>query len=67
MGSFSIQALLKLEDAKIIEAVGIPVEEARGINRLTVCVSTQVFISTFRCTLFFSVVCFEGPFFNCFL
>ncbi|KAI5084055.1 hypothetical protein GOP47_0001064 [Adiantum capillus-veneris] len=38
----TLKALLKLEDARIIEAVGIPVEEARGINRLTVCVSSQV-------------------------
>lgn len=38
----TLKALLKLEDARIVEAVGIPVEEARGINRLTVCVSSQV-------------------------
>ncbi|KAH7431283.1 hypothetical protein KP509_08G040900 [Ceratopteris richardii] len=38
----TLKALLKLEDSRIIETVGIPVEEARGINRLTVCVSSQV-------------------------
>ncbi|MCO5561193.1 hypothetical protein L7F22_014814 [Adiantum nelumboides] len=38
----TLKALLKLEDSRIVEAVGIPVEEARGINRLTVCVSSQV-------------------------
>eukprot|EP00250_Pteridium_aquilinum_P020066 c24687_g1_i1 orf=35-1303(+) len=38
----TLKALLKLEDSRIVETVGIPVEEARGINRLTVCVSSQV-------------------------
>lgn len=38
----TLKALLKLEDSRLVETVGIPVEEARGINRLTVCVSSQV-------------------------
>jgi adenine C2-methylase RlmN of 23S rRNA A2503 and tRNA A37 len=37
-----LQALLKLEDARLVEAVGIPVVDEGGINRLTVCVSSQV-------------------------
>lgn len=34
--------LLRLEDNRIVETVGIPVEEKQGTNRLTACVSSQV-------------------------
>lgn len=38
----SLQLLLKLEDNLLIETVGIPVQEEKGITRLTACVSSQV-------------------------
>ncbi|KAF6137780.1 hypothetical protein GIB67_040488 [Kingdonia uniflora] len=38
----TVKILLKLEDNKVIEAVGIPVEDDKGTNRLTACVSSQV-------------------------
>ncbi|KAK2965493.1 hypothetical protein RJ640_001610 [Escallonia rubra] len=36
------QLLLKLEDNRLIETVGIPVEDDKGSVRLTACVSSQV-------------------------
>lgn len=38
----TIKMLLKLEDNRLIETVGIPVEDDKGTNRLTACVSSQV-------------------------
>lgn len=38
-----MQLLLKLEDNRLIETVGIPVEDEKGSVRLTACVSSQVF------------------------
>lgn len=38
-----MQLLLKLEDNRLIETVGIPVEDDKGSVRLTACVSSQVF------------------------
>lgn len=40
--ALSLQLLLKLEDNLLIETVGIPVQEEKGITRLTACVSSQV-------------------------
>lgn len=36
------KVLLRLDDERLVEAVGIPVEEARGLERLTACISSQV-------------------------
>ncbi|CAL5189993.1 unnamed protein product [Lathyrus oleraceus] len=38
----TIKLLLKLEDNRLIETVGIPVEDDKGSVRLTACVSSQV-------------------------
>ncbi|KAF9610555.1 hypothetical protein IFM89_023220 [Coptis chinensis] len=38
----TIKALIKLEDNRLIETVGIPVEDNKGSSRLTACVSSQV-------------------------
>ncbi|KAJ7960126.1 Ribosomal RNA large subunit methyltransferase [Quillaja saponaria] len=38
----TIKLLLKLEDSRLIETVGIPVEDKKGSVRLTACVSSQV-------------------------
>lgn len=38
-----LQLLIKLEDNRLIETVGIPVEDEKGPTRLTACVSSQVF------------------------
>ena len=38
-----LQLLLKLEDNRLIETVGIPVMVDKGLTRLTACVSSQVF------------------------
>lgn len=38
----TLKVLLKLPDNRLVETVGIPVEESRRMNRLTVCVSSQV-------------------------
>ncbi|KAJ7244208.1 hypothetical protein O6H91_Y432200 [Diphasiastrum complanatum] len=38
----TIKVLLKLDDNRLVETVGIPVEEEKGLNRLTACVSSQV-------------------------
>eukprot|EP00249_Psilotum_nudum_P011392 c23145_g1_i2 orf=3-1157(-) len=38
----TVKVLLKLQDKKLVEAVGIPVVDSRGSNRLTACVSSQV-------------------------
>ncbi|KAF9610106.1 hypothetical protein IFM89_019971 [Coptis chinensis] len=38
----TIKALIKLEDNRLIETVGIPVEDSKGSSRLTACVSSQV-------------------------
>ena len=40
--SLIIQLLIKLEDNRLIETVGIPVEDEKGPMRLTACVSSQV-------------------------
>lgn len=37
-----LQLLLKLEDNRLIETVGIPVEDDGSSVRLTACVSSQV-------------------------
>jgi hypothetical protein len=42
--NFILQLLLKLEDNRLIETVGIPVEDDKGSARLTACVSSQVFV-----------------------
>jgi len=34
--------LLKLEDNRLVETVGIPVKDEKGSVRLTACVSSQV-------------------------
>ncbi|KAA3453355.1 putative dual-specificity RNA methyltransferase RlmN isoform X1 [Gossypium australe] len=38
----TVKLLLKLEDNRLIETVGIPVEDEKGSMRLTACVSSQV-------------------------
>ncbi|KAH0461144.1 hypothetical protein IEQ34_008719 [Dendrobium chrysotoxum] len=38
----TVKILIRLEDNRLIEAVGIPVEDAKGSFRLTACVSSQV-------------------------
>ncbi|KAF7816440.1 Ribosomal RNA large subunit methyltransferase N [Senna tora] len=38
----TIKLLLKLDDSRLIETVGIPVEDDKGSVRLTACVSSQV-------------------------
>lgn len=38
-----LQLLLKLEDNRLVETVGIPVMVDKGLTRLTACVSSQVF------------------------
>ncbi|KAI3439595.1 Radical_SAM domain-containing protein [Psidium guajava] len=38
----TIKLLIKLEDNRLIETVGIPVEDEKGSVRLTACVSSQV-------------------------
>ncbi|RDX96060.1 rlmN, partial [Mucuna pruriens] len=38
----TIKLLLKLEDNRLIETVGIPVMDDKGLSRLTACVSSQV-------------------------
>lgn len=40
-----MQLLIQLEDNRLIETVGIPVEDERGSMRLTACVSSQVVLS----------------------
>jgi adenine C2-methylase RlmN of 23S rRNA A2503 and tRNA A37 len=42
--NFILQLLLKLEDNRLVETVGIPVEDDKGSARLTACVSSQVFV-----------------------
>lgn len=37
-----LQLLLKLEDNRLVETVGIPVKDEKGSVRLTACVSSQV-------------------------
>lgn len=43
-GQLILQLLLKLDDNRLIETVGIPVEDDKGSVRLTACVSSQVFL-----------------------
>jgi hypothetical protein len=38
----TVQLLIKLEDNRLIETVGIPVKDDKGSVRLTACVSSQV-------------------------
>ncbi|WCJ19625.1 Radical SAM superfamily protein [Euphorbia peplus] len=38
----TVKLLIKLEDNRLIEAVGIPVKDEKGSMRLTACVSSQV-------------------------
>ncbi|XP_065869874.1 uncharacterized protein [Euphorbia lathyris] len=38
----TVKLLIKLEDDRLIEAVGIPVKDEKGSMRLTACVSSQV-------------------------
>ncbi|XP_027940190.1 uncharacterized protein LOC114194265 [Vigna unguiculata] len=38
----TVKLLLKLEDNRLIETVGIPVMDGTGLSRLTACVSSQV-------------------------
>ncbi|KAG6671150.1 hypothetical protein I3843_01G279200 [Carya illinoinensis] len=38
----TVKLLIKLEDNRLIETVGIPVEDDKGLMRLTACVSSQV-------------------------
>ncbi|XVF23899.1 hypothetical protein REPUB_Repub13aG0079400 [Reevesia pubescens] len=38
----TVKLLIKLEDNRLIETVGIPVEDEKGSMRLTACVSSQV-------------------------
>lgn len=37
-----LQLLLRLEDDRLVETVGIPVKDREGASRLTACVSSQV-------------------------
>lgn len=39
---FLFQLLVKLEDNRLVETVGIPVKDEKGSIRLTACVSSQV-------------------------
>jgi 23S rRNA (adenine2503-C2)-methyltransferase len=50
----ALQILLKLEDNRLVETVGIPVDD-RGTPRLTACVSSQV-RGAFICYCWFSVL-----------
>ncbi|KAF3775309.1 putative dual-specificity RNA methyltransferase [Nymphaea thermarum] len=38
----TVKVLLKLEDSRLVETVGIPAEDEKGSIRLTACVSSQV-------------------------
>ncbi|KAM1126066.1 uncharacterized protein LOC126630755 [Malus sylvestris] len=38
----TVKLLIKLEDNRLIETVGIPVKDEKGVMRLTACVSSQV-------------------------
>lgn len=38
----TVKLLIKLEDNRLVETVGIPVEDSKGSIRLTACVSSQV-------------------------
>ncbi|KAK6136076.1 hypothetical protein DH2020_030181 [Rehmannia glutinosa] len=38
----TVKLLIKLEDNRLVETVGIPVEDDQGSHRLTACVSSQV-------------------------
>ncbi|KAM5556420.1 hypothetical protein ABKV19_024018 [Rosa sericea] len=38
----TVKLLIKLEDNRLIETVGIPVQDEKGLMRLTACVSSQV-------------------------
>ncbi|XP_058099251.1 uncharacterized protein LOC131243734 [Magnolia sinica] len=38
----TVKILIKLEDNRLVEAVGIPVEDNKGSYRLTACISSQV-------------------------
>ncbi|KAL6126635.1 hypothetical protein ACLB2K_074681 [Fragaria x ananassa] len=38
----TVKLLIKLEDNRLIETVGIPVQDEKGLTRLTACVSSQV-------------------------
>ncbi|XP_050386260.1 uncharacterized protein LOC126802651 [Argentina anserina] len=38
----TVKLLIKLEDNRLIETVGIPVQDEKGLSRLTACVSSQV-------------------------
>ncbi|CAN6442646.1 unnamed protein product [Victoria cruziana] len=38
----TVKVLLKLEDSRLVETVGIPAEDEKGSLRLTACVSSQV-------------------------
>ncbi|XP_050211748.1 uncharacterized protein LOC126661910 [Mercurialis annua] len=38
----TVKLLIKLEDNRLIEAVGIPVQDEKGLMRLTACISSQV-------------------------
>lgn len=44
LGQLILQLLLKLDDNRLIETVGIPVEDKKGSARLTACISSQVFL-----------------------
>jgi hypothetical protein len=56
--NFILQLLLKLEDNRLIETVGIPVEDDKGSARLTACVSSQVFVLLMNHFFFsFAVIC----------
>ena len=39
---FVVQLLLRLEDDRLVETVGIPLKDREGASRLTACVSSQV-------------------------
>nr|CAD1828690.1 unnamed protein product [Ananas comosus var. bracteatus] len=46
----TVKILLKLEDNRLVETVGIPVENDDGSFRLTACVSSQVCWMSLRCS-----------------
>lgn len=58
-----LQILLRLSDNRLVETVGIPVEDGKGSYRLTACVSSQVWkaflvlVMAWWCPFIFSFIC----------
>ena len=51
-----LQLLLRLEDDRLVETVGIPVKDKEGASRLTVCVSSQVCVLLIMLLAFWSCI-----------